>query len=520
MAASSAACCCVAAYAQNTSAGPKPEPVAAQRAFELRILDRTIQEPWLKSVGDLNGDGRPDLIVGGARSGGLVAFYNDYPNFDRVVMDGTHAYSTDGEVADINGDGRNDFVAITYPSGVVWLEQTHNGWKPHPIVNEVWHDVEVADLDGDGLPDLVGRNQKEWPSGKDAGNILHLCWQRREHGAVAWDETTMPCPPGEGLLVADVDGDGRPDIIVNQRWYQNLGHRQWAEHTYAADADWNWPNTFIALGDINGDGRADIVLSPSELAGHHYKVSWFEAPVDRTAGPWREHTIVPHTETVLHFIGAADFDGDGRVDVATAHMPQGADPDDVTVYFNRGVNRSGRWVDRWAPLVISHDGSHSMRIVDLDGDGRPDLFGANWTAGQGRDDSRSTTGCDTSSTRRDPGARISSGPLTSTATAAKTSSRARGGIGTRAGRVGIGHATRLARRSTIWTPYMISTGMGARTSWEVSGKAAATTQDLLGPTTTVRAHSRCLPTSLQATATSSREWPWTASCPAALSKLP
>lgn len=81
----------------------------------LRVLDKTIREPWLKSVGDLNGDGRPDLIVGGARSGGLVVFYNHYPEFRRKVIDRTDHFSTDGEVCDINGDGRNDFVALLLP---------------------------------------------------------------------------------------------------------------------------------------------------------------------------------------------------------------------------------------------------------------------------------------------------------------------------------------------------------------------------------------------------------------------
>ena len=97
------------------------------------------------------------------------------------------------------------------------------------------------------------------------------------------------------------------------------------------------------------------------------------------------HVVVPDVETVCHFVGSADFNGDGRDDLVYAQMPQGDDPDSVRVLLNRGENKGGKWLDRWSPLTISEEGSHSMRIGDFDGDGRPDLFGANWNA-EGRDE--------------------------------------------------------------------------------------------------------------------------------------
>jgi uncharacterized protein len=354
--------------------------------FELEILDRSIAQPWLKTVGDLNGDNRTDIVVGGAKTGGLVAHLNQFPTWERRVIDPERRFGTDGEVADLDGDGRVDLLVITLgPDTVTWYRQRESGWEREVLTTQTWHDLEVADFDGDGHPDIVGRNQREWPAGDDAGNRLHFLWQKRGTNSVLWEESTLECAPGEGLLAADLDRDGDQDIVINGRWYENLGQRRWQEHTFVKTEDWSHPNTYVACADFNGDERLDVVMAPSELKGSHYRIAWFEAPADPRQQGWEAHVIVPQVETVCHFVGAADFDRDGRADIAYAHMPQGADPDYVKVLFNRGRLENGRWADAWEAFILSEAGSHSMRILDADGDGRPDLLGANWSA-EGRDE--------------------------------------------------------------------------------------------------------------------------------------
>ena len=369
------------------AAGPvAPANWLAPGGFALRTIDTQIAAPWLKTVGDLDRDGRPDIVVGGAQAGGLVAYYNEGLRWRRQVVDSTRRFSTDGEVADLNGDGRPDIVAITRsPGGVVWYRATPGGFAVEEIVSGTWHDVEVADLDGDGRLDLVGRNQKEWPADDDNGNRLYLLWQRRDGGRVSWDATRLPCPAGEGLVAADLDGDRDVDLVVNGRWYENLGGRRFAERVYAREADWSYPNTAAVVGDVNDDGRPDIVLAPSEREGGRYKIAWFEAPKDPRRPGWRAHVVVADVESVCHFVGLADFDGDGQKDVAYAEMSQGAGDDEVKVMFNRGRKTEVGFADDWRSFLVSVDGSHSMRVLDADGDGRPDLFGANWSA-NGRDE--------------------------------------------------------------------------------------------------------------------------------------
>ncbi len=177
--------------------------------------------------GDINGDGRGDLIVS---DGWLEAPQNPLKGKWKTHQEfSLGTASVPILVVDVNGDGTNDLiVGQGHGYGLDWYEQTTDpsgkrSWAKHPIDpdNAQYHAMEWADLDGDQQPELITGKRYRAHNGHDPGTndplgLYYFTW----NGNAFTKHTIAYGPLGTGkgtglyFTVADLDGNGRKDIVV------------------------------------------------------------------------------------------------------------------------------------------------------------------------------------------------------------------------------------------------------------------------------------------------------------------
>ena len=286
-------------------------------------------------------------------------------------------------VADINRDGRLDIV-----SGENWYEAP--SWIKHHFRDidfrqqyvDDFSDLAV-DVDGDGYPDIVSvswfAKKVAWWRNPAADHADHAGSPQSR----LWKEAAIHSGFNvEFAVLADIDNDGKALEIVaqengtGQAWYE-AKNGAWIAHVIS---DRTYGHG-IGAGDVNKDGRNDI-LTPR---------GWLEAPVDPRASGWTFHpdweavnvtagasgATAPPVMTALGFMHVADVNGDGRNDVIAA-----AAHDYGVFWFEQGQN--GQWTRRVIDNAWSQ--GHASTLVDLNGDGRPDLVtGKRFMAHNGND---------------------------------------------------------------------------------------------------------------------------------------
>ena len=343
-------------------------------------------------VGDLNGDGRDDLIYDqvGASSGIYTLLSGPGGTFGTPVR---VANSSAFGLGDFNGDGRLDLVVPTPDSGsVMVLPGRGDGTFGAPIVSPdinpggAIYGISVADFNGDGRPDVLFEAPD--PSSRPYTPPHQFAGLDRGDGTFAFSPVA---DNGDHPVLADLNGDGKADIASSGLSYSggifdtpggiqySLGDGTFSPVTRPGPLHYGIAPALA--GDFNDDGRVDLVLlggtevRPGDIGGVAgvalYQGGGNFGPDD---APGLPYPGAPSWYGSPYYGPAAgDFDGDGRLDLLAIHAdPSQFNPiESVALLAGHG---DGSFTDpetlQTLPRSVYY---HSLAVGDFNGDGKPDL---------------------------------------------------------------------------------------------------------------------------------------------------
>jgi len=347
----------------------------------------TGSSPSSVAIGDLNGDGNPDLTVANRSDNTLSVLLG---NGDGSFGTRTDYHVADGGVfsvaiGDLNADGNPDLVATFYgvpqwwdltPGGVGVLLGNGDGTfgptttfgAPDPRF------VTIGDLNGDGKTDLaVGGHLPGIETFDDVG----IVWVLLGNGDGSFGAAAGYSSEGGGVnsvAIGDLNADGKPDLATADTVSPRGGYPGWVsvflgngDRSFGAGSyyfDPGYGAASVAIGDLNGDRKLDLAVVSHSFAVENNVVSVLLGNGDGTFGA---QTYVG-TGDRAGWVTIRDLNADGTPDLAVSNRGSNT----VSVLLGNGDGSFAMKSD-----YVTGSNPRSGAVGDLNGDGKPDLAVSN-----------------------------------------------------------------------------------------------------------------------------------------------